>query len=137
MEGAEKKEDKYWSEIEEDLTINELNLMSKSLELPKLQLKYVKKLLKAKERAKSAKNRLDMKKSDLLVKYKYKDTYKWESKELMMKIEGDPDYQEVLKDYNDKNDYVEFYQSIISNLNNMSFTIGNFVRLKTFYEGGK
>jgi hypothetical protein len=123
-------------DVENDLHLTPTNCKDKALELPRLHNKYMRSYAIAKSKLKGAKNRLATRKSDLLVKYKYKDDYTWDKKDqLEIRIHGNVSYQELDTLVSNLENEVEFFKGVVNTINNMNFSISNYHKLVAWQEG--
>ena len=136
MRKNEKSFDDICVEVDLDIELTESNCKDKALQIPNLHAKYLRKYAIAKSKRQSLKNKLSTMKSDLLVKYKYKDKFTWDKKDqLDIRIQGDIEYQDIESQLENVDNLIEFYKGVVNTINNMNFSITNYHKLVSWQEG--
>jgi len=122
--------------VNNDLQLTDANVLDKSLNLPILYQKYLDVFI---SQMRVFKN-LERDKQNMYSKkyhhYKFEGDFQLDSKgEIETYINGDDDYDELLRKYNVQALVIEYLENVLDNIKKLTFTIKNYVTFKMFLSG--
>ena len=123
-------------EAQADLRIDIMNAEKKSLQAPALKEKYARYLLQAKAA---------MKKSEIDMNQKWREKHRYytedhpkrlQKTEIGPYIKGDPDYIKIEARHQSNVLLVEYLEQIMKSIDQISWNLGNAIKLHIFMNGG-
>lgn len=127
---------KIKKEIEKDVDITDINVLDKSLEIPKIFQKYLSFYIRESTKCKTMKIELEQMYGKKIQEIKKDVGYKLNVVETEGFVNSDEKYTQLRKDYVIQEAVCKFLEESIISIKNMSFNIKNYVELKIFLGGG-
>lgn len=122
--------------IDVDLTINEGNVLKKSLDQPILYHKYLDLFMAEMRQLKRLAAEKDKIYGVLYEKYKFNHNQVLDTKgEIEAWIRVDAQYLKIITDFNDQEVVCKYLENVVDCVSRLSFSIKNFVEYKKFLSG--
>lgn len=128
--------DELKDEVEEDFKFSITKADEHSLRVPALMDKYSRYMQVAKAAMKKASMQKNSKYRELYDKYKYDDPRKLDKREIEIYIKGNKDFQRLEGIYEFEKMKVEYLESILKAIGQLSWNIGNAIKAHIFFQGG-
>lgn len=128
--------EKVKSKIKSDLSINESNVLLKTIEIPKLFIRYSELFVKQMEHYKLLLLSKDKLYGELYEKYKYKGQYNLSTKgEVEAFVYSDEEWISLNKECIKQECITKFLENVLSDVKQLSFNLKNFIEYKKYLEG--
>lgn len=122
--------------IEKDTTLEESKMLETSIKLPSLYQKYLSIYMNEVNILKTMRADQENNYGTLLKKFKYEDSYKWDTKaEIESQISGDSKYHERKLLIAKQEFMVDYLEKTLENIQRMGFSVKNWIEIKKFLVG--